>query len=340
MSEESKKKGDEISLIDIFAVLWRRKIMIIAITLSAMIGVVVFSIITIRLPPETSPLPNLYTPRALMIINDETSPGGGLSSMLTGMGGIAPMVGLGGLRTGATHSDLAILLLGTNSLLDSVVDKFDLIERSGINRAGSPRAESRDMLRGLLRASFDERSGVLTLSFTDIDPVFARDVVNFTVGYLESRFDGLGLDRNRIEQENLETNLANTFQEILRLEEESRRLEQSVAVAAFAGGNIPAITADISRIVMELGAMRQVYTQLRVQNELLRVTMASENPIFQILELAEAPDRKSGPSRALLCIAVTLAAGFFSVLLAFVLNAVSLVKKDPEAMAKLRGINV
>jgi len=333
MDEITKKEDGEISLIDLFAVLWRRKVMIIVITLIGMIGVVAFSIISIVLPPEVSPLPNVYTPRALMLIDDSASPGGG------GMGGgLAAFAGLGGIRTGATFSDLAVFLFGTHSLLDSVVDEFDMIERLGIET--SPRTSSREALRRLLRASFDDRSGVLTVSFTDRDPVFARDVVNFTVRYLESRFDELGLDRNRIEYENLEINLANVFQNIISLDEERRRLEQSIAFAPVFGGTLPAITADINRIEMELGAMRQVYTQLRVQTEMLRVNMASENPLFQILELAEAPDKRSSPSRGMICIIVSLAAGFFSVFLAFALNAISNIRKDPEAMAKLRGANV
>jgi uncharacterized protein involved in exopolysaccharide biosynthesis len=64
--------------------------------------------------------------------------------------------------------------------------------------------------------------------------------------------------------------------------------------------------------------------------------MASENPVFQILETAEIPDQKSKPSRGMLCIIVVFAAGFFAVLLAFVLNAIANIKNDPEAMAKLR----
>ena len=88
---------------------------------------------------------------------------------------------------------------------------------------------------------------------------------------------------------------------------------------------------------MELGAQRQVYTQLKVQYELLKVNMASEKPVFQILEMAEVPDMKSGPSRGMLCIIVVFAAGFFAVFLAFAMNAVSNIKNDPDAMAKLRG---
>jgi uncharacterized protein involved in exopolysaccharide biosynthesis len=101
--------------------------------------------------------------------------------------------------------------------------------------------------------------------------------------------------------------------------------------------NVPSISLELNRIQMELGAQRQVYTQLKVQYELLKVTMASEKPVFQVLELAEIPDRKSGPGRGLLCVIAVFAAGFFSVFLAFVLNAVENIKQDPEAMAKLRG---
>ena len=65
--------------------------------------------------------------------------------------------------------------------------------------------------------------------------------------------------------------------------------------------------------------------------------MASEKPVFQILEYAEIPDMKSGPSRGKLCIIVTFAAFFISVFLAFLLNAIENIKNDPEAMAKLKG---
>jgi hypothetical protein len=41
----------------------------------------------------------------------------------------------------------------------------------------------------------------------------------------------------------------------------------------------------------------------------------------------------------MLCIIVTFAAGFFAVFLAFALNAISNIKKDPEAMAKFRRKN-
>jgi uncharacterized protein involved in exopolysaccharide biosynthesis len=329
---DTESKDDEISLIDLFAVLWQRKKLINTIVVIAMVGVVAFSVLSLVLPPKISPLPNKYTPSALMLINEESSQRGGMASMLGSMGSVAAMAGINVPAT-ASYSELIIYLVGTNTLLDTVVDEFDLIQRYKIKKFF--RAESRKKLKKLLTAAADEKSGVLKISFTDIDPVFAQGVVNFCVSYMEKRFDELGVDKNKREKENLEINIANTYQEIQRLEEESRRLERSVSRGTAV--NIPAISLDLNRIAMELAAQRQVYSQLKVQSELLRVTMASEKPIFQILELAEVPDQKSGPSRGLLCIIVTFAASFFAVFFAFASNAISNIKNDPTAMVKLRG---
>jgi len=335
MNEEMQNQEDEINLIDLFAVLWRRKVMIIVITLLGAVGVVVYSLISIKLPPEKSFLPNYYTPKALMLIDNKSS-GGGLSSMLGSMGGLASLAGFS-MSSGSNFSDLAVYLIETNSLLDSVVDEFDLIKKYKIKE--SPRAITRKALKKKLKAEYVGKSGVLSISFTDIDPVFAKNVVDYCTTYLEKRFDELGLDKNKIQKENLELNITNAFQEIIKLEGENQRLGQSVASAPFSG-RLPVITTDMTRITLELDAQKQIYTQLKVQYEMLKIEMASEMPVFQILEMAEIPDQKSGPSRGLLCIIVTFAAGFFAVFLAFVLNAINNIRNDPEAMAKLKGTGI
>jgi uncharacterized protein involved in exopolysaccharide biosynthesis len=332
MNDEIEKDDseDEISLIDLFAVLWRRKVMIIVITVVAAIGVVLYSIISIRLPPEESYLPNVYTPMAIMLIDNKSS-SGGMSSVISSMGSLASLAGVS-MSTASSYGQLAVFLVGTNSFLDAVTDEFGIIEK--FNLIESPRAKSRKMLKGSFKADLDSRSGTFSISFTDIDPVFARDVVNFSVAYLEKRFEELGLDKNQIEKENLELNIANTYNEILKFEEESRKLEQSIVYGS-SYSMLPSITIEMNRL--ELQAQKQIYTQLKVQYELNKINIASESPIFQILEYAEIPDQKSGPSRGKTCIIVTLAAGFLSVFLAFVLNAISNIKKDPQTMAKLRG---
>jgi len=330
VSEKETSDEDEISLIDLFAVLWRRKKMIIGITVAAAIGAVLFSIISLTLPAEISPLPNVYTPEAIMLIDNKSS-SGGLSSMLGNLSGLASLAGLA-MSGASNYSQLAVFLVETNSFLDAVVDEFGLIEKLEIEK--SPRAASRKILKKILKAELDSPSSTLKIKFSDTDPEFARDVINFSVAYLENRFNELGLDKSRIEKENLELNIANTYKEILKLEEESRRLEQAVA---YGTGAYPSITIEMNRLMLELDAQKQIYTQLKVQYELNKIEIASESPIFQVLEYAEVPDQKSGPGRGMICIIVTLAAGFLSVFLAFALNAIANIKNDPEAMAKLKG---
>ena len=335
--EDSTKDNadDEISLIDLFAVLWHRKGLIIGLTLAAAIGVAAVSVISLVLPPGQSFMPNRYSPRALMLINDSKSSGGGLSSLLgsSGLGGLASLAGVS-VGGGQTYSGLAQYLVSTNTFLDAVVDQFDLITRYKIEK--SPRAASRKALQKILLAEYDETSGVLSISFTAIDPVFAQEVVNFSVGYQENWFQEFGFDKSALQRANLEQNIENTFDDIRQLEEQSHQLERTVSGGGRSGA-LPSIMLESQRLALELSAKQEIYKQLKVQLELTKVEIASETPIFQIIESAEIPDQKSKPSRGMICIIVTFAGFFLAVFLAFLLNAVANIRQDPEAMAKLRS---
>jgi len=332
MGIDTEEQDDEISLIDLFAVLLRYKVMIIVITAVAMIGVVGFSILSLTLPPDKSPLPNQYSPAALMLINNDSSGSGGLASMISssGLGGLAGLAGISVSR-GSSYASLAVYLLGTNSLLDAVAEEFDIVQRFKIEKF--PLSSSRKILKQKIAGQIDEESGVYSITCTDTDPAFARDVVNFCVDYLDRRFNDLGLDKNKLEKENLEKNIENAYREIERLEKEAQNLEYSIQ-QGFMGGPV---SLQLNRIQLELNAQRQIYGQLKVQYEILKVSMASEKPVFQILEYAEVPEQKSKPSRGMLCIIVTFAAAFFSIFLAFLLNAINNIRRDPAAMAKLRN---
>lgn len=331
------KEEDEISLIDLFAVLLRYKVMIIVVTMVAAVFSIVFSITTIVLPPDSSPLPNEFTPVANMLINDSSSGGSGLSSLISssGLGALASLAGVGGVG-GSSHSSLALFLATSNTFLDSVVDEFSLIEKWEIEK--HPRAESRKALQKVLKASYDDESGIFSISFKDTDPEFAQKVVNYAVDYMEQRFTDLGLDKSLLEKKNLEENIDASYNEIIRLQKEISKVEQSVS-NVFSAASAPSIMLDASMLKLELSAQEQVYTQLKTQYEVLKISMASETPVFQVIERAEVPDRKSGPSRGKLCIIITFAAFFISIFMAFLLNAIKNIKLDPEAMAKLTAKN-
>jgi len=325
-----KSADDEISLIDLFAVLWKRKKMIIGITIASMIGVVIFSVISLLLPPEKSYLPNEYTVSSTMLIKEDD---GGVGIDLGGAAAMASMMGVSIPSGGSNTSSLILYLVKSDLFLDAIVKEFDIVNKYEIEE--SPVANARDEIRELVTASFDEESGVLKVSCTDKEVEFAYNVVNFTIEWITAKLEELGVDDNKITKVNLEKNLDSTWKEIQKLTYDLKNL--TVSISDGRKLRTTETTLEQFKIEMELTAQKTVYSQLKSQLEMLKIQMQTETPTFQILEFPTIPDRKSGPSRGMLGIIVSFAAVFIAIFLAFLLNAIENVKNDPEAMAKLKG---
>lgn len=326
------ENDDEISLIDLFAVLLRRKWMIIIITALAMVGVVIYSVISLKLPPEKSYMPNTYKVEANMLIKDSSGSGKGGASSTAGAAAALLGINLGG-GGGSSNSALILYLTSSNPFYDAVAEHFDLYTKFDFEK--SPIANTREVLKKAIKTEFDSGTGVLTISSEDIDPEFSVKLIDFTVDWISNKLDELGIDENKISKANLEKNIDISWKEVLRLTKEMAALQDKVAQGRAMWTKEYSI--EQKRLELELNAQQEVYTQLRTQLELLKVDMQTETPVFQVLERPSIPDIKSGPSRGKLCIIVTFAAFFVSIFLAFLLNAIENIKKDPEAMAKLKS---
>lgn len=107
---------DEISLLDLAATLWKRKAIIIGITALSIVGVLAFAIGSIVLPPDKSYLPNVYTPKATMLI--QTGSSSGVSAALAASG-LSSLAGMAGMSAGGnTNGNLAQVLATSNTTLD------------------------------------------------------------------------------------------------------------------------------------------------------------------------------------------------------------------------------
>lgn len=323
---------DEISLLDLVAVLLKRKWLIIGITAIAAVIIVIYSVISLVLPPEKSFLPNTYKVSANMLIKDADSGGSGLSGSASAAASLLG-INIGGSGSSNTSS-LVLYLTKSNPFLDAIAEEFDLYEEYDFEK--SPIANTRQAILESIETKFDSSSGVLTIEYESTKPEFAVKVINFSVKWISKKLDELGVDSNKIQKENLENNINISWNEILRLTREVSDLQDRVAQGRAVWTK--ETTIQQKKIELELSAQQEVYKQLRSQLELLKVQMQTEAPVFQILEEASVPDIKSGPSRGKLCIIVTFAAFFASVFLVFLLNAIENIKKDPEAMAKLTNI--
>lgn len=342
--DSEKKEDEEISLLDLFAVLLKYKWFIVIVSGIAAIGVFLYCLISLKLPPEDTYMPNLYKPQAEMLINNSSS-SNSLSSALSssGLAGLAGMLGAGG-SSGPSNSSLAAYMITSPTIQDAIIDKFlrediekkhiesiDKLKQKGKYKPEEdkwifPLTDTRIKLTKKIETTYSSSTGVFTITVEDKDPQLACDMINFTVDLLEKRFSEIGVDKNQLTIKNLEEKIDVTYKNILDLQKQSQNLDYTPS--SLTGNNV-------TMIQLELQVQEQLYASLKTQLETLKVTMASEQPVFQILEYAKIPDKKSGPSRGKLCIIVTFAAFFVSIFLAFLLNAIENIKQDPVAMAKL-----
>ena len=103
-------------------------------------------------------------------------------------------------------------------------------------------------------------------------------------------------------------------------------------------GEIPELSTQVAELQMDLELQKAIYEMLRKSYETAKIEEMDTTSSFQIIERAEVPEVKAGPSRSILCIIVTLAAFFLSIFIAFIKEYIENVKHDPEESEKLEGI--
>jgi tyrosine-protein kinase Etk/Wzc len=367
-----------------FSVLLRYRWMIIITTGVAAIGVLSFLVLSIKLPPEKSPLPTQYTADAVLILQQQNSDVA--SSIMSAFGLSQTSAGSGvGSDTGA----MILAVLHSRPLLDKIVDEFNLMERFGITNA--VRGRSRQAFLNKLGVSFQQQTGTLTISFTDSDPIFCRDIVNRVIELLEEWFaQNTGTSKTQqlqlLEQKVTEvkssiatleyrlrqlqnkygvlnaadlgatqaSSLANLRSQLILKEIEIKNyssfslvddarmqqlkaerqniqdlINQIQAAIPSTNGSEQTGTADTSladvasqftSLSNELDIQQRIYNLLSPQYEAAKLTKESQ-PLFQVLQLAEIPDTKSGPERGKIGMMVTAGAFFLSVAAALFINA-------------------
>lgn len=130
-------------------------------------------------------------------------------------------------------------------------------------------------------------------------------------------------------------------EEEIRLREEAiqrLRVSRSGELTEFSQAEIAGLTARQAELELDLQVQTSVYTSLRTQIETLQLEQADDRRNFQVLQTAEVPEVKSGPSRSVITVVVTFAVFFLSVFLAFILDYVDRVREDPIEGRKLAEI--
>ena len=101
---------------------------------------------------------------------------------------------------------------------------------------------------------------------------------------------------------------------------------------------LPELSARFLNLTRDLQIVQAIYSGLRSQYESLKIEERDTSSRFQIIEHAEVPEIKSGPSRSRITIIVTMTVFFLSIFLSFVLEYFERVKNDPIESSKLSEI--
>jgi len=407
---ENEQHEDEVDLITIFGILYRHKLIVIGVTLAVAVGTVIFSIISLVLPPDISPLPNRYEAEALVLI-DEEGGGGGIADAIA-QTGLSMLPGLS-IPSDGGYGELAVRLLAGNTIVDTIVDEFDIVARYKIKRFVKDNA--RKEVREYSTVKYESETRTVSIAYEDREPQFAAGVVNRMVELLDLRFSAVGVNREARKRDMLQEKLvdiekdiidleeeiqafqrrydtidpqtyarehitilaemrarliakeieANTYAQLTRIDDpvaarmraEREQLEQTIADMErlyfggtesgsrnsnnteneFSEADIPELAVRFGRMERELRVQSKIYEVLRQQYEVARLSAEGEELIFQVLEVADVPVLKSGPSRSVIVIVATFGAFFFSVVVTFIINAVSNIRNNPHAMIRFRG---
>ena len=266
-----------------YSILLKYKWLIIIITAFAAVGVVAFSIVTLILPPEKSPLPNKYRAQSVLLIQEEQG-AGGLSSIVAALGTSIP-----GGSGSMDYGEIALMILQSRIILDSLVEEFDIIRKYKIEK--SIRTSSRKALLDRTEFNYQRSTGALTISYEAIDPVFARDMVNRMVELLDEWFRYKGGTRKLKEKDLLEKKIGEISVDISRLESEIQSFHKKYGLLTVEelAGSQATLMADLrSQLVLRELEIKNYSLFSKIEDpELIRMKAERDN----ILELIEQNER-------------------------------------------------
>ena len=264
---------DEISLIDLLAVLLKHKKFIIITTLAGALGVLGFSIGSLLLPNNKSYYPNYYTPKAIVKVNEDKSGGINLGS---DTGGLTALLGMS-VKSGATAFGAAKKYAFSDSFTDTVIKKLDLIQAYNLTGAKTPLVSARTIFRAGLSINEDSASGTMEIGYKSINGKLAADIVNTVVTLLDNTFKGMSTDENVIQKRLLEKELASTEAKVNDLENKLKVFNEKYGIY------------DIESYAKEkastLGSLRSQYLKKVMEIESYKAYSSIEDPGLRKLKI-------------------------------------------------------
>lgn len=224
----------EIDLIDLFKFFWRKKMLIIFMAFIFGAGATIHAF--------TAPF--IYKAECRFIPPSS----GGSGGIMSQFGGLASMMGFSG---GKTMAQTMIGVLKGNSVVDAVIDRFNLMEEY----QQEIRLSARNAVLGTLDVTEDAQSGIVTVAYLHSDPQRAADIANGFVNELQKKIREVTFQDAQERRAFFENQLLQAQQELSEAEQAMMKYQQNSGVLALG-----------SQTASLLGAIASLRNQIAAKN--------------------------------------------------------------------------
>ena len=249
------EQEQELSLLDILETVWRRKWLIVFLTL------LFFSVSLVR--ALLAPL----TYRAECKIIPPQRGGGGGGGFLSQLGGLADFIGI---PTGITSSRMMMGILRSDSVADAIIEQFNLMEEWSTDLRMQARKR---VLAGL--ETRDDGSGIVTIAYISTSPDIAAEMANAFVVAMQRKMQALAQTDAQQKREFFEAQLIQAQQELTEVENEMIAYQQSKGVVA--------LESQTGALLSQINDLRKRIANKNVEISAMRSYARQDNPKLRVL---------------------------------------------------------
>jgi uncharacterized protein involved in exopolysaccharide biosynthesis len=250
-------REDEINLLDYLIVLAKRKNFIIKVTLGfAVIAAIISLIMSPIYKAETKILP-------------PSNGGSGLATQLMNqLGQLGVLAGMGGgPLNGKTPNELYIGLLKSRTVLDRMIDRFDLMKLYGTSYRQTARTK---LLDDVLVVRDDKKSGIITINVEDKDPKRAAEMANAFVEELQRLNTGLAITQASQRRLYFEEQLKAAKASLSQAEEGMKGFQEKTGALH--------MESQAKAVIEGIGMLRAQIASKEVELKVMRTYSTPQNP--------------------------------------------------------------
>ncbi len=308
---------DEIDLLELWNTIWKGKWFIMGFTLLCTLIAVYVTLFV---------LPVVYK-SDVVLQPTETSSQSGLSALAANLPISIPLGGTEGKNANI------VSFLNSRTIRQRLIEKYDLLPKlfSDIwdkenkkwlidDPENKPTVLKgiQEKFKGIYQVNKDKKNELITISWMDKDPEFTKLMLDRTVKevryFLENEYES-DAKRERVFVE--------------------KQLDKAEKELEYWEKQVPSDQLTLSKIQRERFASQTVYTELRKQLELSKISEVKEIVNFKVLDQPFVPEVRFKPKRTQICALTIVVSGFLSVFLLFfqqfVLNLRAKSKSDSKA---------